>query len=45
MAKSSQFAQDQKTVDDEFEEGSSQIEKSVYLKINCEDCGNEFENL
>ena len=40
-----QFAQDEKIVDDKNEEGSSQIEKSVYRKINCEDCGKAFENL
>ena len=40
-----QFAQDEKTIDDKNEEGSSEIEKSVYRKINCEYCGNAFENL
>ena len=37
-----QFAQDEKTIDDKNEEGSSHIEKSVYRKINCEDCGKTF---
>ena len=40
-----QFAQDEKTIDDKNEEGSSHIEKSVYRKIKCEDCGNACENL
>ena len=43
--KYSQFAQDEKTVDDKNEEGSSQIKKSIYRNINCEDCGKAFENL
>ena len=38
-------AQDEKPVDDMNEDGSSQIKKIVYWKINCEDCGKAFENL
>ena len=43
--KSVKYFQDEKTVDDKNEEGSSQIEKSVYRKINCEYCGNAFANI
>ena len=36
-------AQDEKP-DDMNEDGSSQIKKIVYWKINCQDCGKSFEN-
>ena len=32
------FSKDQKTANDRNKEGLSQIEKIVYIKIECEDC-------